>query len=214
MNRWRRVRAGLTAVALSGVAGLGVAQQAPDTWHGGGHDVIVLEPGGAWQGVEEMDPGARGVLPNFGWVNVLGYEFRGLTGPYEYETNPTNAAHWCTGSEEYADARIDIPHNARISYFRIWGLDGSEGQDVAAFLFESCLPEVAPGTPVNTVVQGLWSTGTPGAFTLTSAPDFGPTNTRNCTYWVRARFGTVNSNCVGGGSTTIRKARVQYELLP
>lgn len=213
MNRWRKVQAGLAAVALSG-AGSAVAQSLPDTWHGGGQDVIVLEPSIAEHGVEEMDPGARGEFPGVGWVNVLGYEFRGRSGPYQYGTSPITTAHWCEGSEEFADARIDIPHNATISFFRIWGLDGSADHDVTAYLFESCLPDISAGSHTNTVLQEISSTGTPGAFTVTSSPSAGPTDTRTCTYWVRVRFGGVGSNCAAGGTTSIRKARVQYAWTP
>lgn len=211
MNRWRAVGVALLAVGLSGVSPRSQAQSGPDTWHGGGHDVVVLEPKAPTLDVVEHDPGTLGVLPNIGWVSVLGYEFRGRRTPYEYGTNATNAAHWCAAGDRFADARIDIPHNATIEFFRMWGLDSSVGHDVAAFLFESCLPNLTAGPPVITNLHQIASSGAPGPFTVSSFPNVGPTNLERCTYFVRVRFG---EGCAGNSQTTVRKVRVQYSLQP
>lgn len=211
MNRWRAVVVALLAVGLAGVSLHSQAQSGPDTWHGGGHDVVVLEPRVPAPDVVEQDPGTLGVLPNTGWVSVLGYEFRGRSTPYEYGTNATNAAHWCEAGDRFADARIDIPHNATIQFFRMWGLDSSVDHNVAAFLFESCLPNLNAGAPVNTNLQEIGSSGATGPFTISSSPFVGPTDLERCTYFVRVRFG---AGCAGEAQTTVRKIRVQYELQP
>ncbi|MBX3725900.1 MAG: hypothetical protein KF823_08280 [Xanthomonadales bacterium] len=210
MNRLQGTCVGL--VALLGAAVLPVAADpALDTWHGGSVDVIIAEPGPALAGMVEYDEDMAGVLPNTGWVNVFGYELRGRISPYAYTTSATTGAHWCTGSERFADSRIELPHNANITFFRMWGFDNSADHDVAAFLFESCLPNLSAGNLVNTVLQEITSTGTPGAFTVTSEPNAGPTNLETCTYHVRVRFGV---GCGGAGQTTLRKLRVQYTLAP
>lgn len=210
MNRLQGTCAGLAA--LLGAAVLpAAADPVPDTWHGGSVDVIVADPGPVPAGLVEYDEDMAGVLPGIGWVNVFGYELRGRTGPYQYDTSATTGAHWCTGTERFADSRIELPHNANIEFFRMWGFDSSADHDVTAFLFESCLPTLSAGPLVNTVLQEISSTGTPGAFTVTSSPGAGPTNLATCTYHVRVRFG---ASCGGGGSTTVRKLRVQYSLAP
>lgn len=209
MNRLQCTCAGLAALLWLAVPPV-VASSAPDTWHGGGPDVIVFEGGPADPEAIELDDEIAGVLPNTGWVTVLGIELRGREGPYQYETGATTGAQWCTGTERFADSRIELPHNATIQFFRMWGFDNSADHDVAAILFESCLP-TGSGTPVNTNIELIQSTGTPFTFTVTSAPNFGPTDLQSCTYHVRVRFG---ADCGGGGQTTIRKMRVQYALLP
>ena len=213
MNRWRRVCAGLTAVALSGVAGLGVAQQAPDTWHGGGDDVIVLEPAVADPDRIEFDESVeRGSLPTgIGWVSALGYELRGRSGPYQYEATTESGAQWCTGTERFADARLDVPHNVNITYLRLWGFDNSADHDVAAILFRSCLPSLSAGPMENTNLGTVTSTGVPGLFTEVIPISTDPTNTNLCSYFVRARFG---DDCAGGGQTTFRRVRIQYSAVP
>lgn len=210
MNRLQGTCAGLAAL-LGAVVLPAAADPVPDTWHGGEVDVIVAEPGPVPAGLVEYDQDIAGVLPGIGWVNVFGYELRGRTGPYQYATSATTGAQWCTGTERFADSRIELPHNANIQFFRMWGFDNSADHDVTAFLFESCLPNLGAGSPVNTVLQEITSTGTPGAFTVTSAPGVGPTNLETCTYHVRVRFGV---NCGGAGQTTLRKLRVQYSLVP
>lgn len=206
MNRLQGTCAGLAA--LLGAAVLpAAADPAPDTWHGGSVDVIVADPGPVPAGLVEYDEDVAGVLPGVGWANVFGYELRGRTGPYQYGTSATTGAHWCVGSERFADARIAVPHNVSLTFFRMWGFDGSTTEDITAFLFESCLPSVSAGTPVNTVLQEIGSTGDPGAFSVVGNANSPATDLLNCTYHVRVRFG---ANCAGGGQTTVRKLRVQY----
>lgn len=210
MNRLQGTWVGLAAL-LGAAAMPAISGNAPDTRHGGGVDVIVADPGPAPAGLVEYDEDMAGVLPNTGWINVFGNELRGRTGPYEYATSDTTGAQWCLGSERFADSRIELPHNANIQFFRMWGFDNDATHDVTAFLFESCLPNLSAGAPVNTILQEIGSTGSPGAFTVTSSPNAGPTNLQTCTYHVRVRFG---ANCGGGGQTTVRKLRVQYSLAP
>jgi hypothetical protein len=211
MNRWRIACTGLMALSLSGFAASGQAWAAPDTWHGGGEDVIVLEPVFR-DDVMEYEDDVRGVLPSgVGHVTLFGYDLRGRTGPYQYEATTESGAQWCTGSERFADARLDVPHNVNITHLRIWGFDGSADHDVAGILFRSCLPDMEAGTQTNTNLGTAASTGTPGAFTEAITISTEPTNTNLCTYYVRARFGV---DCAGVGQTTFRKARVQYSTLP
>jgi hypothetical protein len=210
MNRLHCTCVGLAATLAVAAMPAG-ADPAPDTWHGGGVDVIIAEPGPVPAGLVEHDEDVTGILPSTGWVSVFGIDLRGRTGPYEYTTSDITGAQWCTGTERFADSRIELPHNANITFFRMWGVDNSADHDVGALLMESCLPNLGPGDPVTTVLQDITSTGTPGAFSVTSSPGAGPTNLETCTYHVRARFG---AGCAGGGLTTLRKVRVQYTLAP
>lgn len=187
-----------------------MAEPYMDSRHGGSIDVLLAVPGDPLDPQLEQDPGIADAPPNVGWANVLGYELRGRTGPYQYGTSELTGAQWCTGTERFADSRIAIPHNAQIQFFRMWGFDSSADHDVTAFLFQSCLPDLGSGSPINTVIMEISSSGTPGTFTVTSAPNFGPTDLATCTYHVRVRFG---ADCAGGGQTTVRKLRVQYSLL-
>lgn len=211
MNRWRTVNVSLAAVALLGTGALGLAQPAPDTWHGGGHDVIVLEPAAAEDGVVEFDSEVMGGISSPGWVTIFGYDLRGRTGPYEYAATTESGAQWCTGTERFADARLAVPHNVNITHLRLWGVDSSADHDVAAILFRSCLPSLSASPMTNTNLGTVTSTGTPGLFTEVITISTDPTNTNLCSYWVRARFGT---NCAGAGQTTFRRARIQYSAVP
>lgn len=213
MNSWRKVQTGLVSVALSSAVGVVAAQAAPDSWHGGGNDVIVLESvGGDPDYIGSDAPGERGTLPTgVGWAHVFGYELRGRTAPYEYAAITDSGAHWCTGSERFADARVDVPHNVYITHLRLWAYDNAAGHDVAAILFRSCLPTVDPGDPQNTILGMVSSSGSPGDFTNYVNISAEPTNTNLCSYFIRARFGT---GCGGGGETTFRRARIQYSTSP
>ncbi|MDZ3823563.1 MAG: hypothetical protein U0S76_08165 [Pseudoxanthomonas sp.] len=210
MNRLQGTCAGLAAL-LGAVVLPAAADPVPDTWHGGEVDVIVAEPGPAPAGSYTTEEELAGLIPDTGWVNVFGYELRGRTGPYQYSTVGTNGAHWCTGTERFASARIEVPHNATLTALRLWGLDSSADHDVTAFLFESCLPNLSAGSPTNTILQEVTSTGTPGAFTEVAFFSSGPTNLETCTYHVRVRFG---ENCGGTSTTSARKVRVVYNLVP
>lgn len=211
MNRWREVCMGLVAMGLLGTGLRGQAQPAPDTWHGGGHDVIVLEPAVADHGVMEVESGVEGVIPTTGYAIVFGYDLRGRTGPYAYAATTESGAQWCTGSERFADARLNVPHNVNITHLRLWGYDNSADHDVAAILFRSCLPSLSSGPVTNTNLGTVTSTGSPGGFSEVINISTDPTNTNLCSYFVRARFG---ANCAGLGQTTFRKVRVQYSAVP
>lgn len=210
MNRLQGTCAGLAAL-LGATVLPAAADPVPDTWHGGDIDVIVAEPGPAPAGLVEYDADMAGVLPNTGWVNVFGYELRGRTGPYEYATSDTTGAHWCLGSERFADSRIAVPHGVSLTFFRMWGFDNDATHDLTAFLWSSCLPNLSSGSPVNTILQEISSTGTPGAFSVVANANTAPTDLQTCTYHVRVRYGV---NCGGGGQTTVRKLRIQYSLAP
>lgn len=164
---------------------------------------------------DPSDPGVAGVLPNTGWVSALGFEMRGRNSTLDFATSTNAGSMWClaTSTENFADIRLHVPHNARITFFRMWGFDGSADHDLGSFLFESCLPDLSAGSPVNTILAQLSSTGTPGNFTETiSLPTPQPvTDTRNCTYWARARFASA---CQPGGNLVLRKFRIQYTLVP
>jgi hypothetical protein len=166
----------------------------------------------------EIDPSdavIAGVLPNTGWVSALGFEMRGRHSTFDFATSTAVGSMWClTGSEDrFADIRLHVPHNARITFFRMWGFDGSNDHDLTSFLFESCLPSLSAGSPTNTQLAQLQSSGNPGSFTeTTSLPSPEPvTDTRNCTYWARARFA---NDCQNGGVLILRKFRIQYTLAP
>lgn len=199
--------AGIATLWLSDAVHSETPPALPDD-HGGVHLVeqLVLEQ------VDENGEAVRGGASNVGWVNVLGFELRGRTGPFQFETGDNTGALWCTGgTERFADARIDLPHQAEIQFFRMWGFDNSADHNLTAFLRESCLPNLGAGSPVNTNLAQLDSSGTPGTFTETTSlfPDYPVTNTRTCNYYVRVRFAP---DCADGGQLTMRKLRVQYRL--
>lgn len=199
------------AAALAWPASGALSQTAPPSQDDDGYhwtEVIELEH------EDENGEEVRGVLQNIGWVNVLGFELRGRTGPFQFATGDNTGALWCTGgSERFADARIDVPHNAQLTFFRMWGFDNSADHDLAAFLRESCLPDFATGAPVNTTLTEISSSGSPGTFTETIDLNFESivTDTRRCTYYVRVRFA---AGCADSGQLTVRKLRVQYDLNP
>lgn len=163
---------------------------------------------------DPMDAGIAGTVPTTGWVSALGFELRGRTSAFDFASSSQLGSMWCvTGSaERFADVRLDIPDSARITFFRMWGFDGSAANDLAAFLFESCLPNLAAGQPVNTNLAQLTSAGASGDFTATTAlaAPQPVTNTRLCTYWARVRYAP---DCAGGGTLILRKFRVQYTVV-
>lgn len=164
---------------------------------------------------DPSDAGPAGVLPNTGWVSALGFEMRGRNSTFDYASSTPVGSMWCqsTSTENFADIRLHVPHNARITFFRMWGFDGSADHDLGSFLFESCLPNLSAGAPVNTVLAQLTSSGSPGSFTETTslAAPQPVTDTRNCTYWARARFASA---CQPGINLILRKFRIQYTLVP
>jgi hypothetical protein len=175
----------------------------------GGVHLVEQREGGRF---DESGNAVRGGSFSTGWVNVLGFELRGRTGPFQFQTGDSTGALWCTGgTERFADARIDLPHAAEIQYFRMWGFDNSADHNLTAFLRESCLPDLGAGAPVNTILAELNSSGIPGTFTETINLTLDPpvTNTRLCNYYVRVRFAP---ECADGGQLTMRKLRVQYRL--
>ena len=201
----------LAGVAMLWPSGAVLAQNAaslPDD-HGGVHLLERLEV----EQVDENGDAVRGGPSSVGWVNVLGFELRGRTGPFQFQTGDNTGALWCTGgTERFADARIELPHNAEIEFFRMWGFDNSTDHNLTAFLRQSCLPNLAAGAPVNTNLAEISSSGAPGTFTETISLMLDPpvTNTRLCSYFVRVRFAP---NCADGGQLTMRKLRVQYRLV-
>lgn len=145
-----------------------------------------------------------------GWASVFGFEFRGRTHPFEYTTSNTTGALWCTGGgERFAEARLDVPDNVRLTFLRMWGFRDIAARDLTVFLFESCLPNLSAGSPATTALGEVDGGAASGTFTtsvfLTDEP---VTDTRSCTYWARVRF---DGGCTGGGQATLRKVRVQYE---
>lgn len=176
--------------------------------HGGVHLVETL----AVDRVDENGNTVRGGSSSVGWVNVLGFELRGRTGPFQFQTGDNTGALWCTGgNERFADARLDLPHDAEIEFFRMWGFDNSADHDLTAFLRQSCLPDLGAGSPVNTNLAEISSSGSPGTFTETFNLSVDPpiTDTRSCNYYVRVRFAP---DCADSGQLTMRKLRVQYRL--
>lgn len=198
--------AGIAALWLSDAVHSQTSSSLED--HGGVHlaEQLVVEQ------VDENGDAVRGGSSSTGWVNVLGLELRGRTGPFQFQTGDNTGALWCTGgNERFADARLDLPHGAEIQFFRMWGFDNSVDHDLTAFLRQTCLPDLGAGAPVNTNLAQLDSSGTPGTFTETISLSLDPpvTDTRRCNYYVRVRFAT---NCADGGQLTMRKLRVQYRV--
>jgi hypothetical protein len=160
----------------------------------------------------EGEPGQAqpsGLITNPGWASVSGFEFRGRSHPFAFTTSDSTGALWCTGgSERFAEARLDLPHNVRLEFLRMWGFKQQPNPDLTVFLFESCLPNLSAGSPQTTniaEVSGGVATGEFSAVTGLAEPPL--TDTRNCTYWARVRF---DEGCVAGGQLTLRKVRVQY----
>lgn len=175
-------------------------------------------PGTVHEMEVEVDPSdavIAGVLPNTGWVSALGFEMRGRNSTFDFATSTNAGSMWCiNGSvEQFADVRLHVPHNAQITFFRMWGYDGSTDHNLSSYLFESCLPNLSAGAPTNTILAQLDSSDSPGNFTETTAlaSPQPVTDTRNCTYWARARFA---NDCQGGGDLILRKFRIQYTLVP
>lgn len=199
--------AGIATLWLSTAVHSETPSSLPDD-HGGVHrtEQLVMEQ------VDENGDAVRGTASSVGWVNVLGFELRGRTGPFQFQTGDNTGALWCTGgTERFADGRLDLPDNAEIEFFRMWGFDNSADHDLTAFLRESCLPNLGAGAPVNTNLAEISSSGTPQTFTETIGLTLDPpvTDTRNCSYFVRVRFA---QNCADGGQLTMRKLRVQYRV--
>jgi hypothetical protein len=194
-----------------------LAAQPNDNGSTGEYQVHVGLPDSVQTLEVEFDPSdatLAGMWPNTGWVNALGFEMRGRNSDLNFATSTNAGSMWClTGSaDRFADVRLNVPHNARITFFRMWGFDGSASHDITSFLWESCLPNLSAGTPVNTILGQLASSGNPGSFTETlGLPSPPVTDTRNCTYWARAAFA---NSCADGGVLILRKFRIQYTLEP
>ena len=136
---------------------------------------------------EELSPNAG---PSPDWVNLMSYDFLGLTSGFKFGSWLQDGLVCMTGSSHnIVSARVHIPHKRKITYFRLWGYDNSTSGNLKATLWRNCLPDTAAGTPVMTSLATVSSTGAPGNFTTVSA--LSPAlvvDAHVCTYWAAVEF--------------------------
>jgi hypothetical protein len=148
-----------------------------------------------------------------GFTSALGVQLQGRMSDFAYicpvcagEISNTNPA-----TENFAEVQLDIPDGAVLEFVRTWSFDTNATHDISYFFFELCQPMFGAGTPTQTTLASLTSSGTPGD---SSEVFVMPLNTfadsTSCVYRIRARFG--NSPGVGPGDSTLRaqKMRVQW----
>ena len=143
------------------------------------------------------------------WVNVVGLDFRGFSDYFRFGTAANGALMCLAGSvNPYATARLNIPHNRKITHFRLWGYDSLPTEGMEVSLWQTCLPDIAPAPAVtNTQLAVLTLSGAPGAFAIsTGLNPAHQVNAHLCTYWVTVGF----SQCTGTGDLQLRKIQVEH----
>jgi hypothetical protein len=108
------------------------------------------------------------------------------------------------GTESFADAPLDLPHGALLTFVRFWANDSNAANDMAFFLFESCFPLTGPGatTITDIIGSGLATTGSTGnqsdSVVLSATID-----NHLCVYTLRVRFDDTTN-------LTLQKMRAQW----
>lgn len=154
----------------------------------------------------ETNPNAT---PSPDWVNVLSYDFIGLSNRFQGGTWLDDGLICTSGTQRLVTARLDIPHRRRITHFRLWGLDNSATAGLTATLWRNCLPDTTAGTPTQAALATVSSTGTPGDFTVVA--DLDPNAAANlvnahlCTYWAAVEYGEC-----GTFALQLRKIHVEH----
>ena len=108
-----------------------------------------------------------------------------------------------TGTEQFADAPLNLPNGVAFQGIRYWANDTSGVGDLQFFVFESCYPSFGPGASAATsILAALSTTGTSGdqsGFGIASTT----INNRDCVYTLRANFGDTSG-------LTLQKLRAQW----
>lgn len=106
------------------------------------------------------------------------------------------------GTEAFADAPIYLPDGVAVSGLRWWATDSNAAQDLAFFVFETCLPAFGAGPSVNTVLASTATSGSSGDqsafFSFSTTID-----NQSCIYTARVRFDATSG-------LTLQKIRFQW----
>ncbi len=106
------------------------------------------------------------------------------------------------GTEQLADAQLELPTGATLTFFRYWAFD-SNPADLAFLVFEVCQPAFAAGPPVINTIVSTATSGAPGNIS-SSVVVHRPVNNQSCTYLARVRFDAAST------SLTLQKVRLQF----
>jgi hypothetical protein len=131
-----------------------------------------------------------------------------------YDRGGATGAYYCRvgTTDTRAVGQLHMPHGVRISSTRIWGYDDQATAGVSVTYQASCLPDFAPGAPINTTF------GTAASGVAFSGGDFSNfdnpavqtlVDNQSCNYRVIVDLG-VSGGCTAGTSLGLYKARVNW----
>jgi S-layer homology domain len=131
-------------------------------------------------------------------------------GPWQYDGGEEGC---CTnlsrlGAEAFADAPLNLPNGALLTFIRYWANDTSAASDLLFFLFETCYPNLGPGA-TNSVellaaAGGLATTGATGNQSDSAGNLLHTINNQGCKYTLRVNFEATTG-------LTLQKMRAQWQ---
>ena len=108
------------------------------------------------------------------------------------------------GTERFADAQIEVPTGASLTFIRVWANDTDASNDMTIFLFEHCQPGFAAGPITSTTLATMTTSGATGDQSLLVNLGSRAVNNQDCIYLARARFDSA------GSALRLQKVRLQF----
>lgn len=159
-------------------------------------------------------PGTRGIVGGSMWVTASGFSFLPLSNAGEYVKGPSFLVHngsvVVTGSERVMEAQFDVPHNSLLRYVDIFGFHNHATHEFVFNTIERCLPYLGTGNPTETVLATSTVATQGGAFRWSQSYPGQAINARQCSYHVRAIFGSGGT----APSLNMQLNKVRFELSP
>jgi hypothetical protein len=149
------------------------------------------------------------------WTTVAGFAMQPQSDGVDYLKGPSvlavNGGVLSLTPGGLFEGQLQMAQSAFVRFVDIFGLHNQPGQTLGISLVERCLPFLGGGNPVETVLTVIDVANQGGNFRLT-APYVGQwTDGRECTFHVRARFGSGGAAAPG---VNMQLAKVRVEWLP
>lgn len=161
-----------------------------------------------------QDPNGIIPLPNIelAWANQAGSAFHPTRSGLGYQTGPDDflyagALMTFNGASREFEAQLDLPHEAMLNYFDVFGYQAHPTQNLQVRLIERCVSPADPGNPVENVLASI-VVGNVGGDFFRDASLVGSVDAENCTYHARATFGSGPD--APSYSMQLSKVRVEY----
>ena len=156
----------------------------------------------------------RGIVSDEAWVTATGFSFHPLSHNGEYVKGPSllvfNGAVVVTGSERVMEAQFDVPDDSELNFVDIFGYHNHATHEFVFTTIERCLPYLTAGNPTETVLATTTVTTVGGQFVQSQLLGGHPINARECSYHVRAIFGTG----APAPAVNMQLSKVRFELMP